>query len=1113
MASSKNNKIQPPATPQNFPIVGIGASAGGLDAFKQLLKAIPTDSGMAYVLVQHLDPHHESILPEILAKIAGIPVNEITDDIHLAPNHIYVIPSNKILTTFDGVLKLTPREKLKTNLAIDVFFTSLADVHKGLAVGVVLSGNGSDGTLGLQAIKEHGGVTFAQDKHSATYGDMPLNAVNAGVVDFVLTPSKIPEKLLQILKINNDVASKDEIVFKQILSLLLQRSGVDFTYYKQTTIRRRIARRMAIGKIKNAADYLKNLRENKTEQQSLFQDLLIPVTSFFRDPNTFDALRETVFPVLFKNKAANEPVRIWIAGCSTGQEAFTMAICLSEFLNSKLPDHRIQIFASDISEIAIHKARAAKYSKAEVQMVSEARLTEYFTELNGSYVVNKNIRDMCVFAVQNFLKDPPFAKIDLISCRNVLIYMDSFLQKKALTTFHYALQKNGFLMLGKSETPSVVSESFLAFTKNFKIYSRKSVPGRFMHVATERKEEAVVKKDTKVVKPEIPLAGFRKTAEAILLSNYTPPSVIVNEQMDIVHIHGIITPFLEPSPGKPTFNLFKMAREGLGFELRNALHKARASNIPVIKEGIPSVLNGKQQLVTIEIIPLINTVEPHFLIVFNKTQTFSASPARKTPGVEAREAQLRILQVENELAQTREDMRSITEEQEAANEELQSASEELQSSSEEMQSLNEELETSREELQSSNEELVILNQELLEKQELLNTERLYAEAIVTTIREPLIILDKNLRVKTANTSFYKKFNFTEQETEDKLFYELQDNQWDDHLLRSLLEKILPQKTRLEDFEIILNFPSIGERTMLLNARQILNENTAERLILLAIEDITERKTTEQKLQSFSDELETKVKERTADLQQTNMQLEQFAHAASHDLQEPLRKIVTFSNRLQAKHKGEFSDDVSDYLKKIETASSRMSKLIQDLLNYSYLINHEKLFAPTDLDETLKDIMNDFELLIDQKQAIINSDTLPIIEAIPLQMNQLFYNLISNALKFSIEGTPPVIDISLKKLTEKEIKKHPALNRKITYCEIIIKDNGIGFEQKYGEQIFTIFQRLNQPGLYQGTGIGLALSKKIVENHHGEIYVEAKEKAGATFHIILPIQQFRSVMPE
>lgn len=1105
MASQKNSKNPPPATVQNFPVIGVGASAGGLEAFKRFLRAIPADSGMAYVLVQHLDPSHESMLSEILAQVTSIPVNEITDEIHLAPNHIYVIPSNKILSTFDGMLKIAPREKIKKNLAIDVFFTSLAHVHKRLAAGVVLSGTGSDGTVGLEAIKENGGYTLAQDQESAAFGEMPLSAVNAGVVDFVMPPQQMPEKLLElrddILSPDGEASLEDQGVFRQIISLLLQHSGVDFTHYKQTTVQRRILRRMAMAKIESPSAYLTGLYDDRTERQALFQDMLIAVTSFFRDPDYFEALGEAVFAELFKNKSDDEPIRIWVVGCSTGQEAFSIAIRLKEFLGEQFLETQIQIFATDISEIAIKKARAGLYTKSEVQMVSATRLAENFTKTKGGYQVNKSIRDVCIFAIQNFLKDPPFAKMDLITCRNVLIYMDSFLQRKALTTFHYALHKHGSLMLGKSESTSIVSELFAASQQNDKIYVRKSVPNRMIYL-TEGKQKVLAKENKKRQNDEVPQTSFRKAAEMALLERHTPASVVVNELMDIVHIHGTIAPFLESSAGKPTFNLFKMAREGLGFELRNALHKVKTDNIVFKKEGIPSRYNGEQHLVSIEASLLKNTFEPCFLIVFRQS-SLVVPHTGQGPQQQADESQLRISQLENELAQVREDMRSITDEQEAANEELQSSSEELESSSEEMKSLNEELETSREELQSSNEELVILNQELFEKQQQLNTARLYSEAIVTTIREPLIILDKSLRVKTANSAFYKQFNFGSHEIEGHLFYELHDDQWDNRQLRPLLEEILPKNTQVEDFEIVLNFPSLGQRTMLLNARQIVNENTAERLILVAIEDITERKLTEQRLKTFSDELETKVKERTADLMQTNVQLEQFAHAASHDLQEPLRKIVTFSNRLQSRHRDEFSDEVDVYLKKIQGASTRMSKLIQDLLNYSYLINQQQLFAAVDLDETLKGILLDFELLIEEKKAIVNAEVLPIIEAVPLQMNQLFFNLVSNALKFTKESVPPVIDIFSSPLSPEEIDQHPALKSGVSYCKIIVRDNGIGFDQKYDQQVFTIFQRLNKPSEYPGTGIGLALCKKIIENHHGEIYVKSQENQGAEFHIILP----------
>jgi len=733
MATSRKNKNkpEPPTTVQNFPIIGIGASAGGLDAFKRLLTAIPEVSGMAYVLVQHLDPTHESILPEILQRVTTIPVLEITDDIHLAPDHIYVIPSSKMLFSTDGVLKLIEREKKVLNLSIDIFFTSLAEVHKEFAVGVVLSGTGSDGTLGLKAIKEHGGISMVQDSESAAYDSMPQSAVNAGVVDFILAPEKIPQQLLEIrstyktshfFKEPEEMPKDDEGIFKQILLLLRQRSGVDFTYYKQPTFHRRIARRIAIVKKKNLADYLKFLRTDKAEQDALFQDVLIPVTSFFRDPKTFQALTETVFPAILKNKSADEAIRIWIAGCSTGEEAFSIAICLHEYLTlnfSKSEGTKIQIFASDISEQAIKKARKAIYIKADVEKLSEIQLKNYFVKNNGGYEVSKFIRDMCVFAPHNFLKDPPFAKMDLVTCRNVLIYMDTFLQKKAFTTFHYALKENGFLLLGKSETTGASSDLFTQVEKHEKIYLRKPVPGRFMHVVTDRSEEALIIKDKTATKQEAIHTDFRKSAEEIMISKF-PASVVVNKAMDIVHIHGDITPFLQAPQGKPTHNLTKMAREGLAFELRNAIHKATREQATVTKENIPVKANEKQTEVTIEIIPLTDTIEPHYLIRFEKKITAVVQDEKKSSSGKIIETQKQNKQLEKELSQTREDMRSISEDIEASNEELQSANEELQSSNEEMQSLNEELETSKEELQSTNEELIIVNQELLDKQEQLN---------------------------------------------------------------------------------------------------------------------------------------------------------------------------------------------------------------------------------------------------------------------------------------------------------------------------------------------------------------------------------------------------------
>ena len=716
--------------------------------------------------------------------------------------------------------------------------------------------------MGLKAIKDHGGITFAQDEESAAYEGMPHSAAQAGVVDFILPPEKIPQKLLEVTGFINGNGGHDETIplpdeemFKQILSLLRIRKGTDFTYYKQSTIRRRILRRMVLNKNEEPIAYLKYLRENKAEQDILYQDFLIPVTSFFRDPKSFDNLCETVFPLLIKNKTAYEAIRVWVAGCSTGEEAYSIAICLKEYLGDN--QQTVQIFATDLSEPAIAKARLGIYTKAELTAVSPQRLKDFFTKTNGDYQVNRNVRDMCVFAHHNFLKDPPFGKMDFISCRNVLIYMEPYLQKKALTTFHYSLNPKGFLLLGKSETTSGVPDLFLAAAKSDKLFTRKDVPGKFMHVASQRSEQTISHTDTNAGSETI-RTDFQKTADDIMLRKYTPAGVVVNEAMDIVHFRGNTSNYLEQSSGKPSHNLLQMARNGLAFELRNILHKAKKEKTAVSKENIPMDVDGGIRNISIEAMPLPNVIEPHYLILFhdnesigNKSRMAGALSNKKTSTSKTKkdDKDLRIEQLEKELAQVREDMRSITEDQEASNEELQSANEELLSSSEELQSLNEELETGKEELQSTNEELMVVNQEMIGLNEQLTVSRDYTEAIVANIHEPLLVLDKHLRIKTANNAFYKTFRVSEQETEGSLIYNLGNKQWDIPELRTLLEKILPEKSVFNNFEVSHNFSSIGERVMILNAREVINKNISEKLILLAIEDITEKISAQKKIEA------------------------------------------------------------------------------------------------------------------------------------------------------------------------------------------------------------------------------------------------------------------------
>jgi two-component system, chemotaxis family, CheB/CheR fusion protein len=967
-----------------FPVVGVGASAGGLEAFKKLVKAIPENSGMAYILVQHLEPNHESILMDILQKVTRIPVQEITNNVCVEPDHVYVIPSNKILTANDGRLELSPRPaKKEKNMAIDVFFTSLSEVHRDHAIGVVLSGMGTDGTLGLKVIKDHGGFTFAQDQASAAFDGMPGSAIDAEAVDFILSPEQIP---LQVAKLFES--------FTQLLALVSDKKGTDFTHYKQSTIRRRIMRRMGLKKIDDIAAYFTYCKENAGEQDLLYQDLLIPVTGFFRDPGTFEVLCAEIFPQLLKGKSLTNSLRIWIAGCSTGQEAYSMAICLNDYLGEKISEYKIQIFATDIQERSITKARTGIYSKKDMTGVSTERTSKYFTVVDGGFHITKSIRDLCVFAPHNFVKDPPFANMDLVSCRNVLIYLETFLQKRALAIFHYALNSGGYLLLGHSETTSPASDLFLRYGMNEKLYTRKPVPGKFLPPVTNSVRTTLWDKgkaDKKKSRPD----DFQKSADDMVLSRFNPPGVVVNEQLEIVQFRGFTGNWLEPSPGKPSLNVLKMVKQGLSFELRSAINKAKGNTLPVLKENIPLPLMGKQHLVTIEVIPLVDTIEHYYMILFRDmpeiavvqtgpdTQTGAGDPAKN------RESERNQL-LQKEMAQLREDMRILMRDQEVVNEELQRANEELLSGSEELQSLNEELETSKEEIQSTNEELTTSIQELSDR--------------------------------------------------------------------------------------------------------------------------------EQDLQSFSRDLERQVEERTASLKESNSllhesnnNLDQFATIASHDLQEPLRKIRTFSAMLRERHNNVIVGEARELIDKISRSAERMSDLIHDVLNFSKILD-ASVFEQVDLNATLKNVVDDFDLLIEQKKAIITQSRLPSIRAVPLQMNQLFYNLLGNALKFSTPHIPPVISISYKLLTPEEVKQFPSLTAAIPYCDIIFRDNGIGIDEKYSEQAFIIFKRLNSREHFEGTGIGLALCKRIVLNHKGEIYLRSEKGKGTEFHVILPQSSYQIDTP-
>jgi two-component system CheB/CheR fusion protein len=1087
-------------TANTFPIVGIGASAGGLDAYQKFLSAIPADSGMAYVIVMHLSSDYESNLTVILSKYTALPVIEIVNEIHLSPNTIYVIPENNNMLTVDGVLKLYARNRSdKVNKAIDIFFESLAQVHKSFAIGVILSGTAFDGTAGLKKIKDAGGATIAQDPHTARFKSMPQNAIEADTVDFILAPEAIPSKLIDIRNsyITNHAYSEEEHISKeeqkvlnQIINLIFLRTGNDFGHYKQPTIRRRISRRMVILKKQTLEDYYNALRNSKEEQDLLFNDFLIPITYFFRDEHFFESLSDLVFPNLVQN-TQNNTLRIWIAGCSTGEEAYSLAICLHEYLfQNNLNEIRVKIFASDLSEKSIVKARTAIYSLQDVQQISETRLTNYFTKKDGQYHVHKVIRDMCIFAVHNFIKDPPFARIDLVSCRNVLIYFDQSLQNKVLSSFHYSLKEKGYLLLGKSETASNTPNLFENIGKHEKVYVRKFTPTRYIPEAFKPAEIAARDTTTVPKSKTIAQTDFNKILSEILFSKYTPATVIINKHLEIVHFHGDTTPFLQLSAGKPNFNILKMAREGISFELRNAISKIKKDKTPIIKENIP--IKNQDYLSSFEIL-IIPDDEDHLMILFHKVLLPDLDLNEKSKRNNSDDK--RAAKLEKELAQMREDIKRVTEEQHTALEELQTTNEELLSSGEELQALNEELETSSEELQSNNAELMCVNDELMDRQDQLISARNYAQSIVNTMREPLIVIDKDSMIKSANPAFYKYFQTTESQTEGYPFFEIGNCQWDIPEFKDLILKMLAEKTAIIDYKVDIVCPGIGKKTMMVNANLIV-DSKPEGMILLALEDITELAAANEQLRS-----------KNAELQKNNEQLQIFSAAASHDLQEPLRKIQMFSRRIL--DKGKNLDNSSIYnLERILFSASNMSQLIADLINYTRINFTDKEFKKTDLNLLLKKTLSNTKEIIEEKNAVISVSPLPELTVIPHQIQQLFTNLLTNSIKYSKEGDVPQIRIETTEPSNEEIAEF-AENSDINYVKICVSDNGIGFSKDYETRIFNPFYRLHSHNEYSGSGLGLTLVKKIVDNHHGFIKASSTINKGTRMFIYLPLQNLKN----
>lgn len=824
MAANEPSEQEPSAPPPDaashlpFPTVGIGASAGGLEAVTELLEHLPTDPGMAFLLVLHLQAHVKSHLAEVLARLTPMRVVEAVEGMPLEPNRIHLIPPNKTMTLTDSKLTLEPRPPHGLHMPIDHLFRSLAEVQKSRAIGVLLSGEGSDGTLGFHAIKAAGGVTFAQDDKTAKHDAMPRSAVNEGSVDYVLSPAQIARELLRLnrhpytqgtaVEAPSDAHEEEQI--EEALALLHSSMGVDFTHYKRSTIKRRILRRMALRGLERIDDYVRLLKRDAAELESLFQDFLIRVTQFFRDPEAFEALKEKVFPSMVQGRPAGLPIRIWVVGCSTGEEVYSIAICLLEYLGNRHDAASIKILATDINEAALDRARAGIYVDNIEIDVSAERLQRFFVRVNGHYQINKSVRDLCVFSRHNVLNDPPFSHLDMVSCRNVLIYMDVTLQKRVLPILHYALNPDGALFLGGSENVGTFGEMFVPIDSPYRIFRKRpaplGVPLEFAaYVAQDRHMRRAGREQGAALWSAL---DVQREADRVVLARYAPVGVVIDEMNTVVQFRGRTAPFLEPAPGMASLDVMRMLREGLLAEVRAAVTHAKVQNTAVTREA--ALLDGDhRQPVGIEVIPF--KVPPSgvrfFLILFFERPAAPA-PAPAAPAaaatvgdvLQATPSEPQVGQLQQELTALRDYLQSVIEEQESTNEELKSANEEILSANEELQSTNEELQTAKEEAQSANEELATVNDELRHRNAELGQVNNDLVNLLSGVNIPIVMVSRDLRIRRFTPLAEKLFNLIPTDT-GRPISDIKPNLQVDDLAQQIvrvIDTLTPHESEVQD---------------------------------------------------------------------------------------------------------------------------------------------------------------------------------------------------------------------------------------------------------------------------------------------------------------------------
>lgn len=1053
--------------PMTFPVIGIGASAGGLDALELFFKHLPIDTGYCFVVILHLDPNHKGMIPEILQRYTSIPVIAAVDGVKAKPNTVYVLPSNKTISISNRVLSLSkPLEQRGLRLPIDLFFSSLAKDFKTKSVGIILSGMGTDGGIGLQAIKKENGFAFVQDPATAKFDGMPLNAIKSVNVDLIASPEELAIRLVSFLDSQSemnqsDLPPEDSIKSLRVIqSLLKQKSGHDFTNYKNNTLFRRIERRLIFLNLANIQMYEKYVTENPDELLFLFKEILIGVTHFFRDKEVWDRIEKLIVENIFE-KTSQEIIRIWIPGCSTGEEAYSLAITFLEakIKNKNYQSFIFQIFATDLDEEAIIKARQGLYSKNIEKDVSSKRLNTFFTKVEDGYRINPNVRELVVFANHDIIKDPPFTKLDIISCRNMLIYMEPNLQKKILGLFRYCLNPNGYLILGTAETLGNQTIYFKTIDPKLRIFEKNqvSIKNEPIDFPTSFKSEKIANFEISKMKESEP--NIQTLTNDILLQEYSPPSVLTNDKGDILYITGKTGKYLEPAAGKAVLNIFAMAKEGLKHEITIAFRRALKSTNPITLKNLKINYNSSIVLadVIIRKIEKPDVISGLILIVFVDVPTLIPI-SKESPKVIKNKYQTQMLVLEAELQRTKEELQLTIEEMQTSQEELKSTNEELQSTNEELQSTNEEITSSKEEMQSLNEELQTVNAELQTKiDEYISITNDFKNLLDGT-DIATIFLDKELRIRRFTKHVTRVFNMIPtdigrpiMDLGSKLDYPefIQDAQ---EVLDTLIFKEVEIQSSAKIWYLakIMPYRTVDDRI---------------HGLVITFTNITKTKEMEFALRNTNETLDLHLTE----VQNLLSEKEIILKEVHHRIKNNMGTVFGILN-LQA-------DTITDETMKniLVDASCR----IQSMMTLYDKLYRSRNTTEIDISEYLPDLIEEIISIFPEGHLVsktIQLDKIALNSDMISTLGIILNELVTNTMKYAF-----------KKFAKGEISL--AIHKEENQIICIYKDNGIGIPENINFE--------------SSTGFGLELLRILVKQLRGTIHLERKN--GTEYTIRFPMR--------